>query len=194
MTARSGTFDGSFAHAWSVEILDKPPLISPARQYVYPRQVEEVERGALELLLRPQPGTAPVQMTFALGFAEPSLPHGVWTCPNPRQLCAIAGGYGYVVETDHPEQWMQITYRPVISVYPIVEQNLLLFTSFHQIWALGAQGHAWETARLSWEGLRVAEITADKLHGFGWDLTTDSEVAFTVNLVDGTHSGGAGPK
>jgi hypothetical protein len=194
MTARRGTFDDSFAHAWSVEILNKPPLISPARQYVYPQQVEEVERGALELLLRPKPGVASVQMTFALGFAEPSLPHGVWTCPNPRQLCAVAGGYCYIVEAEQPHQWLQIPYRPVISVYPSVVQNLLLFTSFHQIWALGPYGQAWETARLSWEGLRLAEISADKLHGFGWDLATDREIAFTVNLADGTHSGGAGPK
>jgi hypothetical protein len=130
-------------------------------------------------------------MTFALGFAEPTLPHGLWSCPNPAQLCAVAGGYAYIVQADEPAKWIQVPYRPVVSVHPIAEQNLLIFTSFYQLWALGPEGHAWETARLSWEGLRVTEIAGHNLHGFGWDLQTDREVPFTVDLTTGAHSGGA---
>jgi hypothetical protein len=194
MAVRPATRDESFAHNWQVEILEKPPLIAPTKQYVYPQAVEEVERGALQILLRAQPGTAPVMMTFALGFADPSLPHGIWSCPNPEELCAIAGGYAYIVQAENPAQWLQIPYRPVASVHPIAEHDLLIFTSFHRLWALGPKGHAWETARLSWEGIRVTEIADRKLHGFGWDIQTDAEVAFTVDLTTGNLTGGAGQK
>ncbi len=194
MAARPYTQDASFAHPWQAEILNKPPLIAPARQYVYPQAVEEVERGALQILLWSQPGVAPVLATFALGFADPALPHGVWTCPNPKQMCAIAGGYAYIVETDRPEEWMQIPYRPVISVHALAEQRLLLFAGFHAIWALGTEGQAWETARLSWEGLRITEIQGQELHGFGWNLATDADVPFTVDLATGHHTGGASPR
>jgi hypothetical protein len=194
VSARVSARDESFPHIWQAEILAAPPLIAPARQYVYPQAVEEVERGALQILLREQPGAAAVMMTFALGFAEPSLPHGIWSCPDPKQLCAVAGGYAYIVDADEPGQWMQIPYRPVISVHPAVEQNLLIFTSFHKLWALGPNGQAWETARLSWEGLRVTDIAGQELQGFGWDLATDTEVAFTVDLANGNHTGGASPK
>ncbi len=129
--------------------------------------------------------------TFALGFADPSLPHGVWSCPNPRQVCALAGGYAYVVDIDQPEKWMQIPYRPVTWVNVAPEQKLLLFASFHRLWALGVEGKAWETGRLSWEGLRVSGTDGQRLHGFGWDLETDSEVPFTVDLATGQHTGGA---
>ena len=193
MTARSSTFDTTFPHNWQVEILAEPPLIAPTRHYVYPRAIEEVELGALQVLLRSQPGVAPVMATFALGFADPSLPHGIWTCPNPQQMCAIAGGYAYVIETNRPEQWMQIPYRPVTSVHAVGEQGLLLFASFHTLWALGAAGLAWETSRLSWEGVRVTAIDGRLLHGFGWDMATDAEVPFTVDLATGNHTGGAGP-
>ena len=193
MAARVCILDESFPHVWRAEVLDKPPLILPARQYVYPQAIEEVELGALQILLRPHPGAEPVMMTFALGFADPSLPYGLWSCPNPRQLCAVAGGYAYIVDADQPEQWLQVPYRPVTSVHPAAQRNLLLFTGFHRVWAFGPEGHAWETARLSWEGVRMTEIDADKLHGFGWDITTDSEVGFSVNLADGTHTGGAEP-
>lgn len=182
--------DDTFPHAWVVEILKRPPLIAPARQYVYPQLVEEVERGALLILLRLQPASTQVMMTFALGFAEPSLPHGIWSCPNPAQFCAIAGGYAYIVNAAQPEEWTQVPFRPVVSVHPVLGQNLLVFTSFHNLWALGPEGFAWETSRLSWEGLRVTGITDGELHGFGWDLPTDTEVPFTVDLTNGTHSGG----
>jgi hypothetical protein len=191
-TAKFHSPETTFPHDWQVEILEVPPLIAPSLHYIYPQAVEEVERGALQILFRSRPGAETAMATFALGFADPSLPHGVWSCPNPRQLCAIAGGYAYIVDADTREQWMQIPYRPVTWVDGAREQNLLLFASFHRLWALGAEGKAWETNRLSWEGLRVMGIDGGQLHGFGWDLDTDTEVPFTVDLATGQHTGGAG--
>lgn len=193
MAARLCTLDTIFPHDWRVEILERPPLIAPARHYIYPQAIEEVELGALQILLWSRSGTAPVMATFALGFADPSLPHGVWSCPNPREVCAIAGGYAYIVEVNCPEQWMQIPYRPVTAVHAAPEQGLLIFAGFHALWALGPAGKAWETSQLSWEGLRVTETDGRQLHGFGWDLDTDTEIPFTVDLATGQHSGGAGP-
>lgn len=194
MTARSATRDETFPHRWQAEILQTPPLIAPARHFIYPQAVEEVEQGALQILLRARPDAEQQMMTFALGFADAALPHGLWGCPNPAQLCAIAGGYAYLVDAEDPRQWSQIPYRPVLSVHPVLESGLLIVSSFHQLWALGANGPAWETARLSWEGLRVTEISGGTLHGFGWDLGTDAEVAFSVDLATGQHTGGAGPE
>src|SRR5580658_4550916 len=48
-------FEGSFPHSWQAEILPARPLILPARHFIYPRAAEEVERGALEVLIRPSP-------------------------------------------------------------------------------------------------------------------------------------------
>jgi hypothetical protein len=183
----------TFPHRWQAEILQAPPLIAPARQYVYPRAVEEVERGALQLLLRSRPGAPPVLLTCALGFADPSLPHGLWSCPDPDQLCAVAGGYAYIVQASEPGRWTQIPYRPVTSIHAAPDANLLIFSSFHRLWALSKSGHAWETAKLSWEGLRVTEISGTKLEGFGWHIETDTEVPFAVDLTTGKHTGGIDP-
>ena len=192
---RTPTRDASFASDWQAEILERPPLISPARQYVYPQAVEEVERGALLLHVTPARASAsdaaPFLATFALGFQEPSLPHGLWACPNPHQLCAVAGGYAYVVNAHQPEQWQQISYRPVTTIRVVASHRLLIFTGFHSLCALGEDGPAWETKRLSWEGLRITDLQADTLSGFGWDMVTDAEVPFTVDLRTGHASGGA---
>lgn len=190
MVLRTPTIDLSFPHSWQAELLDHRPLILPARHHTYPQVVEEVERGALEILLRPAPGAAPILLTFALGFAEPTLPHGLWSCPSPAQLCAVAGGYAYLVDTRQPEQWQQVPYRPVTIVQPALQAGLLLFASFHQLWALGPEGMAWETAKLSWEGLRITGVEGHQLTGMGWDLPTDREVPFTIDLRTGQHTGG----
>jgi hypothetical protein len=184
--------DTTFPHDWHVEILESAPLIEPARHYIYPHAVEEVERGALQIYFRSRLGAETAMATFALGFDDPSLPYGIWSCPNPRQICAVVGGYAYVVDVDRPDQWMQIPYRPVTWVDAAPKQKLLLFASFHSLWALGVEGKAWETGRLSWEGLRVTGIEGQQVHGFGWDLETDLEVPFTVDLATGRHTGGAG--
>jgi hypothetical protein len=181
--------DLTFPHTWSVEVLAKRPLIAPSRQFVYPQQVEEVERGALELLVKPASGDT-FLATCALGFADPTAPTGVWSCPDPDWLCAVSGGYAYLINTSQPQQWSQIPYRPVLGVRALKEQQLLLFSGHHSILARGQDGETWQTARLSWEGIEITDIVGNTLCGLGWDLTTDKDVAFAIDLKTGEHTGG----
>jgi hypothetical protein len=181
--------DSTFAHVWEAEVLPARPLILPARQYVYPAQVEEVERGALEVMIRPL-DASPFLATCALGFSAPEAPSGVWSCPDPAWICAVAGGYAYLLDTGDPARWEQVVYRPVTDVTPIPEQDLLLFSSFHSLLAWGREGKLWQTARLSWEGVRITAIRGETLLGLGWDMNTDRELPFEVNLKTGEHRGG----
>ena len=66
----------------------------------------------------------------------------------------------------------------------------MVFVSFHSLEAWGAAGRLWQTARLSWEGVRLGEATATELRGWGWDMRTDAEVEFVVDLATGRHNGG----
>jgi hypothetical protein len=50
------TADRSFPASWKAEVLAERPAILPRRHFVYPAVVEEVERGALELMVRGIPG------------------------------------------------------------------------------------------------------------------------------------------
>lgn len=176
--------DESFPHLWKAEILPQRPLILPPRRFTYPREAEEVERGALEVLVHPAEGTG-FLATFALGFADPAVPCGLWSCPAPDELCAVAGGYAYLLNTQAPERFTQISYRPALDVRPVPEHKLLLFAGHHALWAWGAEGEAWQTPRLSSEGVRISEIRGDELYGFGWDLLTDRDLPFTVDLRTG---------
>jgi hypothetical protein len=128
--------------------------------------------------------------TCALGFTSPAMPTGVFACPNPDELCAVAGGYAYVLDTTQPEHSTHITLKPVVEVRDLLPQALLLFVGFHSIAAWGQDGLAWESARLSWEGVRITGIEDNMLHGVGWNLMTDREVAFSLDLRTGRHQGG----
>ena len=55
---------------------------------------------------------------------------------------------------------------------------------------LNANGLRWETARLSWEGVTLGEVRDGKLHGTGWNMHTNREVPFAVDMVTGAHEGG----
>lgn len=83
-----------------------------------------------------------------------------------------------------------VPYRPVLGVHALPQQQLLLFTGHHSILAWGRDGQAWESARLSWEGIEITDIVGDTLCGLGWDLITDSDVPFAIDLKTGEHTGG----
>jgi hypothetical protein len=189
--------DSTFPHAWQAEVLTRRPLILPGRQFVYPAQVEEVERGALDVLIRPpvEPRTAnpfpgPFLATCALGFAGAGVPTGVWACPDPAWICAVAGGYAYLIDTREPARWEQVGYRPVTGILALAEQELLLFAGFHSLLAWGRGGKAWQTRRLSWDGVRITAVRGQTLTGLGWEMRTDRELEFEVNLQTGEHRGG----
>ncbi len=188
--------DQSFAHTWQADILAAPPLIAPALQVTLPRPVpgeeEAIARGALHLLVRPR-GAPSFLATCALGFESPSLPTGLWSCPHPDELCAVAGGYAYIVPTGAPGAGVHIPLRPVTAVRALPAHGLLVFSGFHHLVAWGAEGLRWHTARLSWEGLNLTDVQDGHLHGAGWDMLTDREIPFSVDLATGAHQGSPFP-
>lgn len=178
------TTDLSFAHRWQAEVLAARPLILPPRHFTYPREAEEVERGALEVMVRPERGDA-FLATCALGFRDRSVPTGLWSTPDPGKICAASGGYAYVIDTTAPEQFTMIPYRPVLEVRAVLQSALLLFVGHRSILAWGAAGQAWESERLSDEGVTIAKIESGILHGMGWEMRSDKETPFALDLRSG---------
>jgi hypothetical protein len=177
----------SFPHAWRAEILAARPMILPPRHYVYPREVEEIERGALEIDVRTAADAVqPFLATCALGFRDPIVPTGIWSAPNPHEMCAVSGGYAYIIDTTSPERFTMIPYRPVLQVLPAVDAGLLLFVGSRTILAWGRDGQAWESPKLSDEGVTIGGTSDGTLRGLGWDMFTDREVRFSVDLETGS--------
>jgi hypothetical protein len=178
--------DFSFSRTWQAEVLPARPVILPARHFVYPSDVEEVERGALEVLVRPDgAGAQPFLATCALGFRDPVVPTGIWSTPNPDEICAVCGGYAYLIDTGEPEKFTMLPYRPVLQVIPVAANALLLFAGSRTVLAWSKDGEAWESPKLSDEGILMSRVEDGKLLGMGWNMITDKETPFTLDLQTG---------
>jgi hypothetical protein len=185
-TVTAPIVDLGFPHNWQAEILATRPLILPPRHFVYPREAEEVERGALEVLVRRNADEVqPFLATCALGFRDPAVPTGIWSAPNPEEVCAVSGGYTYLIDTAAPERFTMIPYRPVLEVRPVAAAGLLLFVGHHSILAWGREGQAWESERLSDEGVTITAVEDGVLVGLGWEMMSDKETPFALDLQTG---------
>jgi len=185
-TAPRPIVDLSFPHRWQAEALEARPLILPARRFVYPREAEEVEHGALEVLIRPEGDDGKIFLaTCALGFRDSAAPTGLWSAPKPEEICAVAGGYAYLIDTTRPERFTMIAYRPVLEIRPVVGEGLLLFVGHHSILAWGREGQAWESEKLSDEGVMVTGVENGVLRGTGWEMRTDQVKPFSIDLRSG---------
>jgi hypothetical protein len=176
---------------WQARVLAGPPLIAPARQIVLPQAVpgeeDALARGALWLEVKPATGGTFLAQC-ALGFAGAGVATGVWPTPHPDVLLAVAGGYGYRIDTAAPELSRLLPLRPVVSVHPAADA--LVLCGFHALYILEANDE-WESPRLSWEGVAITSVADDEVHGTGWHMRTDREIPFTLNLRTRELSGGA---
>jgi len=181
----SPTVDFAFPHSWTAEILPARPIILPTRQFIYPAQVDEVERGALEVLVRPEDRVPSFLATCAVGFQDPVVPSGIWSAPNPHELCAVSGGYAYLIDTREPERFTMLPYRPVLQIQPVIEAGLLLFVGHRTILGWGENAEAWQSPALSDEGITISSVDRMRLHGSGWRILADAETPFTLDLRSG---------
>ncbi len=130
-------------------------------------------------------GAQPFLATCALGFRDPAVPTGVWSTPNSDEICAVAGGYGYLIDTTCPERFTMLPYRPVLEIRSLTTLGLILFVSHRNILAWGSQGEAWQSGKLSDEGVIITAVDGDVLKGLGWNLITDKETPFALDLKTG---------
>ena len=184
-----------FGRAWTAEVLKAAPMIAPVRQYVWPRQIageeDALARGALHVMVRPEGGGS-FLVQCALGFSDPTMPSGVFGCPKATEMCAVAGGYAYVAEVGRAGAVMCADRAETGGAASLraVKAGVLVFVGFQNLVAWGVDGLAWETGRLSWEGVTVSGWDARELRGMGWDLMADVEREFVVDLGTGGHTGG----
>jgi hypothetical protein len=173
-----------FAEAWQARILTSPPLIAPARQFVFPQAVpgeeDAMARGAMWLEIKPEVGGLFLAQC-ALGFAGRGVASGVWSTPQRSRLLAVAGGYGYLIDSSDPDRTELLPMRPVVSVHPAPQAGALVLIGFHAAYVLTEQ-ETWQSAKLSWEGVAVTGIEDDLLLGTGWHMPSDKELPFRLNL------------
>ena len=176
------------ASTWGARVLPGAPLIAPARVFVFPHLIpgeeEALARGSIWIDVRP--GNSPAFLAqCALGFATGHVAQGLW--PLSNGLLAVAGGYGYRIDPHGPEKTVLLPIRPAVAVLQCGPYTVL--AGFHNVLVLDGD-LAWQSPRISWEGVSLTACEHGVLQGSGWDVATDEEVDFTLDLHTRKMSGG----
>ncbi|RKH93225.1 hypothetical protein D7Y04_41275 [Corallococcus sp. AB038B] len=79
---------------------------------------------------------------------------------------------------------------PVTDVRAVPAAGVVVFADFTEMVAYGAEGLRWRTKRLSWDGLKIVQVTERSIIGEYWDMRTEATQTFEVDLATGAQKGG----
>jgi hypothetical protein len=108
---------------------------------------------------------------------------GVFPWLDPSRLCVVAGGTGYIVQVDNPNVYEELPIVPIIDVYNVSEQGVILFTTYSEISAFSKTGLIWKTKNLAKDGMKIRDIRDGII--FGVSKRYEGEFEFRVDLKTG---------
>jgi hypothetical protein len=142
----------------------------------------QIERS---LIVRVEPEAAPEWVGYfeagGLGGID-----GVFACPNPVELCAVAQGQPYVIDIQDPSKCWRPEVSPVIQVEASPEAAVLVLADFTELSAIGGDGIRWESGRLCLDGLKIQRVSGSEIHCQG-DYLEGSE-PFVIDALSGSSS------
>lgn len=120
----------------------------------------------------------------------PNLVDDVVAHPNTRDVLVAAGGLLWSVNPT-TEEATQLP-SPVLGIWKLSDPPRLLFNQQDLgFFCVGADGVAWTTPRISWDGFRNLRLSDAAMEGEAWSAIDNRWESFRVNLIDGTLVGGA---
>jgi hypothetical protein len=180
--------DMTFEHSYSCRLLTETPAVAPPHYY-YPGASTAGGPDGLLLEVTSERGGLWIG-TFAFGRITPRGVSGIFATPQPERLCVVAQGAGYIVRANDPQAWEAVPVIPIIDVRILPTRDLIVFASFIDLMAYGPAGMKWRTARLSWDGLKITEVTDTEIKGEFYDIRSEAISSFAVDVETGTHEGG----
>lgn len=178
-----------FAADYEFESLSELPACRVKRLF-YPGATAAGGRDGLNVHVIPHRGEEWIGTFAAGGFGSRSVTEACRS-PNSRKLCVVSEGQGYIIDVECPEIYDDVPIFPILALRSSSKHRLLIFANHTEILAVSAEGVAWRTARLSWDSMQLTSMSEDELCGVFWDMRSESEQCFTVNLINGEHTGGA---
>lgn len=115
---------------------------------------------------------------------------GIFATPNEDTICVISRGEAYLVDTLRPERYSLLPVIPVKLIGRVPGRDLLFLVDYIELCAVSKDGLVWRTRRVSWDGIKILEVTDRQIRGEGWDAPTDTWIPFTVDVETGHVGGG----
>lgn len=183
------TLDDSFSRSFECEVLSELPA-SIGDHYYFPSGSRAAGKDGLIVKFMPNSGESWIG-TFAWGTpTTKGVSTGIFTSPSPEKVCVVSCGNAVIVEVGNPGNFEEVSAFPVMAVVPVPAREILIFSSQTKLYAYGTSGLVWESNRLAWDEIKITCVDGDILKGTVWDLQSEEDVPFQVNLETGHHYGG----
>ena len=187
--------DFGFEADYSVKRLESRPRGS-VREFRQPRRRAEAgelvfETGSEYLWFE----LSPVEGEPWIGGFECGLGRltGLFATPSREVVCIVVKGQGFWVPVLAPGDYEIIRSTPIQEVLVVPGKRFLVLADYTELEAYGESGFLWCTERLSWDGLKVTEMTVETIKGTAWDAPANREVTFSVDTESGASEGGSSP-
>lgn len=178
------SFDWSFPHEYEIEPIELPPGPSSVPVFYLPMHQIHDTNGVL-IKISPK-GSGPWIGMFAFGHdLQRGRPSGIFSCPDEKMVCIVAGDRAYAVDSRDPSTCAIIPCTPILGVRAIPNTQLIVFWNFIQIVALGERGLRWKSEKLCSDDLKIEEVTTRSIKGKGWSAPKRAFVEFELDLATG---------
>lgn len=180
--------DVDFPAGYDAQVVEEQP--NGDVSYVFGREDRPAAGTEVMVKVEPQDGDRWVGAVRRSPRTVTGVLTGIHPTPNPTRVCILAGGDAYLIDVYRPADYQALnTGGPVVGVYPVISDRVLLLTSPWVVTAVDQSGSAWQTDRLAVNGLRLDEVTAGRIAGVA-DPDNDEPRDFWIDVRTGRHEGG----
>ena len=179
--------DITLAHKYDVQILEE--LKQGYEIYYYPGASIQGGRDGIIVQINPDQRKTWIGI-FAFGNVSKNSFSGVYTTPDSNKLCVVSKGAGYIVSSDNPKDWEVVKSIPIIDVRISKVQELIIFADYTGLIAYNDSGVKLKTKQLAWDNLRIIELSNSYIKGEYYDIRSEANEFFEVDIVSGVSKGG----
>ena len=111
---------------------------------------------------------------------------------GPRSIFVLAGGTGYIVDSEERELIREIE-GPIDQCWYQSELHAMVFSNGLRFECFDGHQTLWHSPRVSWDGIRNINCSGMIVSAEAYDPFSDSWLPLQLNLNDGEISGGSYP-
>jgi hypothetical protein len=127
---------------------------------------------------------------FAFGNNGQLRTRAIVPLPESDLVVVVSDGDGYMVHERQPGSFDGVRAVPVRSVHVIPSAGLLVLADDTTMCAYGRQGLVWETERIAWSELVIEDVSSTKIRCRTYDIRSEENLVFEVDVQDGRCHGG----
>lgn len=178
--------DDTFGFKYVFDVIDFPSENNPIT-YCFPGVIKNgwVDGIGIDFKLLGWYGS------FMKGHLSKNAITGVYSYPDRNKILVVSTGAGYLLDPNYPEEVEEININPVLGVYSVLELDILVVHNFTTFYAFNKFGRCWVSDRVSYDGIKVINISDGELNGEAWSAPENSWVSFQIILETGEVIGGA---